>query len=138
MSAEWKHRAALVRYMGNGMTQPEIARALGIGVRTIREHLAADPSIRVEAAERLEKKDPGAVETLRALLADPDPRIRLGAATALLRAPDPDADPAGQQIVTLRVDRYTDGRAEEVSVVSDVDNGPAETIYPFSERMISD
>jgi predicted transcriptional regulator len=121
---EWKHRAALIRYMGAGMTQPEIARALGIGVRTIREHLAADPSIRAEAAERLAEKDPGAVEVLRSLLADQDPKIRLGAAVALLRAPDPDADPAGTQIVTLRVERFTDGRPDEMSIVSDIDDGP--------------
>jgi DNA-binding NarL/FixJ family response regulator len=81
--------AKIADLLGRGYSVKGIARALGVTDRQVYRLVSANPAIRAAAAELQAELDPDAVSVLRALLRDPDPKIRLQAATALLRNPPP-------------------------------------------------
>jgi HEAT repeat protein len=77
--------AKIADLLGRGYSVKGIAKALGVTDRQVYRLINANPAIRAQAAKLMEERDPDAVSVLRALLHDPDPKIRLQAATALLR-----------------------------------------------------
>jgi len=115
-------QARLVELLGRGYGVKRAATVLGRSERTLWAWLAADPTIRERAAKTQEDVDPQAVDVLRELLSHTDPKIRLQAATALLRAPAESAAPDDDRVVTLVVHRTADG--EETVTVLDGDVGP--------------
>lgn len=86
------------RLLAAGHTQARVAARVGCGDRTIREWFEKRPDFRaLVESEREAMRDPSVLDTLRDLLNDDNPRIRLGAAQELNRmrvsANDPDALP---------------------------------------------
>lgn len=86
--------AALITALAGGATQQAAAEAAGVSERTVRRRLASpDFASRVaeartelvrRAVAMLAEASGAAVETLRALLQDAPPAVRLGAARAVL------------------------------------------------------
>jgi hypothetical protein len=98
---ERHHSAAVL--LGQGATQAEAAEAAGVRRRTIQDWLRREDFAALvrEAREREAGSEPGALATLRELLAptrpDGTPRsdaVRLRAAAELIRANKPGRDPA--------------------------------------------
>ena len=80
------------------MTVAEVARRIGVWDRTIRRWRSDIPEFAaLVESEKAASRDLSPDDVLRDLMQDPDPRVRLGAATQLRRAspsgaPDPDDD----------------------------------------------
>jgi hypothetical protein len=100
-----RHRSAAA-LLGQGATQAEAAEAAGVRSRTIQDWLRRDDFAALvrEAREREAGSEPGALATLRELLAptrpDGEPRsdaVRLRAAAELIRANKPGRDPVDDE-----------------------------------------
>jgi transposase-like protein len=99
-----QRRAA--RYLGMHMTAAETARRTGVWDRTIRRWRKDIPEFAaLVESEKAAARDLSPDDVLRELMCDPDPRVRLGAATQLRRtaagagAAEADAD-ADVELIT--------------------------------------
>lgn len=114
-----RHAARLVELLARQYTIAECAAALPLSERRVYAILADDPTIRQRAAALMAEQSPTETAVLRELmLTSRDERVRLQAAVALIRySPDDAAASNGASgIVTLVIERYTDGRPNEVSI----------------------
>jgi hypothetical protein len=102
------HRESdVARLWGRGFTNAEISSRLRMGVRQIQRY-KKNPQVIALATQIREQVNPSATDTLRELLTDPSPGIRLQAARTLLLTPlpqgedDPEADdPDGTPRITV-------------------------------------
>jgi hypothetical protein len=82
----------IAELVGIGYDYARVAEIMATSTRSVQRVMATPEGKELAAKTRDERGDPDAVSVLKALLLDPSPSIRLGAAKALLVAP-PQATP---------------------------------------------